>query len=555
MKKILSFLLLIFICWNTSAQEFYLKIVGQTEKETKTIDSIGYVLTHKNTKSIIDENNSFCEKLTKKGYIESQLLENYKPNDSTFCFKYSMGKKTNSIHIYIGKENKESILSIYDVKNDTVILPYEEGEAFLNTTLKNLESNGFSMAKVKLVNLQKKSNSITADLFITKEIKRRVNDIVINGYDKFPVGHKKNIVRLYRNRVFNQKNLDKLYNDFDKFRFVKQIKYPEILFTKDSTKIYVYLEKTNPNTFDGYIGFINDEKKKVIFSGYLDLVLNNILNSGEKLSLYWKSDGQDQKTFNLGVELPYIFKSPLGLKVQLNIFKQDSIFQNTKTALDLGYYFNYNTRLYLGYQSTESSDIQNVNSSTLSDFNNGYLTTSIEFLDFRNDDFLFPEKTSFDFKIGLGKRDSKLISDNQFFGSLFLKHNFYLNEKNILNFKSQNFYLQSNRYIVNELQRFGGVNSIRGFNENSLQANLFGSVLTEYRYVLSPSLYVHTIVDYGYLKDSASNNNENLLGLGFGFGLLSKNGLFNIIYANGSTKEQTIKLSNSIVHVSFKAVF
>ena len=196
-----------------------------------------------------------------------------------------------------------------------------------------------------------------------------------------------------------------------------------------------------------------------------------------------------------------------------------------------------------------------MNSSTLSDFNNGYLTTSIEFLDFRNDDFLFPEKTSFDFKIGLGKRDSKLISDNQFFGSLFLKHNFYLNEKNILNFKSQNFYLQSNRYIVNELQRFGGVNSIRGFNENSLQANLFGSVLTEYRYVLSPSLYVHTIVDYGYLKDSASNNNENLLGLGFGFGLLSKNGLFNIIYANGSTKEQTIKLSNSIVHVSFKAVF
>ena len=472
LKKILSFLLLIFICWNTSAQEFYLKIVGQTEKETKTIDSIGYVLTHKNTKSIIDENNSFCEKLTKKGYIESQLLENYKPNDSTFCFKYSMGKKTNSIHIYIGKENKESILSIYDVKNDTVILPYEEGEAFLNTTLKNLESNGFSMAKVKLVNLQKKSNSITADLFITKEIKRRVNDIVINGYDKFPVGHKKNIVRLYRNRVFNQKNLDKLYNDFDKFRFVKQIKYPEILFTKDSTKIYVYLEKTNPNTFDGYIGFINDEKKKVIFSGYLDLVLNNILNSGEKLSLYWKSDGQDQKTFNLGVELPYIFKSPLGLKVQLNIFKQDSIFQNTKTALDLGYYFNYNTRLYLGYQSTESSDIQNVNSSTLSDFNNGYLTTSIEFLDFRNDDFLFPEKTSFDFKIGLGKRDSKLISDNQFFGSLFLKHNFYLNEKNIVNFKSQNFYLQSNNYIVNELQRFGGINSIRGFNENSLQANL-----------------------------------------------------------------------------------
>jgi hypothetical protein len=43
--------------------------------------------------------------------------------------------------------------------------------------------------------------------------------------------------------------------------------------------------------------------------------------------------------------------------------------------------------------------------------------------------------------------------------------------------------------------------------------------------------------------------------LGFGFGLLTKNGLFNIVYANGSTGEQAIKLSSSIVHISFKAVF
>ena len=395
MKKIFFLFLIIIISGNISAQEFHLKIIGQTEKETKIIDSIGYVLKHKNAKSILDENNSFYERLTKKGYLETQLSENFKLNDSTFCFKYSLGKKINYARIYIGIKPQENIAENYSIKNDTLTLPYEETEGFLNATLKKLESNGFSMAKVKLVNIQKSKDFLTADLSITTEIKRQVNDIVINGYDKFPEGHKKNIVRLYRNKVFNQKNLDKLYNDFEKFRFVKQTKYPEILFTKDSTKIYVYLEKTKPNTFDGYIGFTNNETKKVIFSGYVDLVLNNILNSGEKLSLYWKSDGQDQKTFNLGVELPYIFKSQLGIKAEINIFKQDSTFQNTKTALNLGYYFNYNTRLYLGYQSTESSDIQNVNSSTLSDFNNSYLTTALEYVDFKNDDFLFSEKTSF----------------------------------------------------------------------------------------------------------------------------------------------------------------
>jgi hypothetical protein len=543
--------LLSLFCRNVSAQQLYLKIMGQTERESKFIDSIGYVSNHQNAKSVIDENNNFSEKLIKVGFSENQIIENEKLNDSTFFFRYKLGTKTDFIHIYVGTDNE----LLFDTKKDTLIIPFSESEAFLNTTLKKLEAKGFSMAKVKLINLQKKKGFLIADINILLEKKRQLNDIVINGYDKFPEGHKKNIKRLYRNKVFNQQNLEKLYNDFEKYRFVKQTKYPEILFTKDSTKVYVYLEKAKSNTFDGYIGFTNDEQKKLVFSGYIDLILNNALNSGEKLSLYWKSDGQDQKTFNLGVELPYIFKSPLGLKAQLNIFKQDSTFQNTKTAIDLGYFFNYNTRLYLGYQSTESSDIQNVNNASLNDYENSFITANFEFLNFKNDDFLFPEKTNINLKIGTGKRNSNLENNNQFFGNFILKHNFYLNNKNIISLKSQNYYLQSDSYIINELYRFGGINSIRGFNENSLQANFFTSILTEYRYVLAPSIYVHSIIDYGYFQDKTSNIEDNLLGLGFGFGLLTKNGLFNIVYANGSTKEQTAKLSNSIVHISFKANF
>ena len=51
-------------------------------------------------------------------------------------------------------------------------------------------------------------------------------------------------------------------------------------------------------------------------------------------------------------------------------------------------------------------------------------------------------------------------------------NNFYINEKNIINIKNQNYYLKSKNYLTNELYRFGGINSIRGFAENSLQANL-----------------------------------------------------------------------------------
>lgn len=555
MKK--TYLLFIIFAFSglSSAQNFNLKIIGSTDIETNRIDSIGYLTIHKNAKSILEESNILNQTLLRIGFIESQLLEKSKPNDSTFLFKLNIGKKTKSIHIYISKKYSDIIAENYSIKNDTLQLPIESAEGFLNTTLKKLEVNGFSMAKVQLTNIQKLNTKLIADLVITKEIKRTVNDIVINGYEKFPESHKKNILRLYRNKIFNQKNLEKLYLDFEKFRFVKQSRYPEILFTKEATKIYVYLDKTKPNTFDGFVGFTNNETKKVIFSGYLDLALNNILNSGEKLNFYWKSDGQNQKTFNLSVELPYIFKSPLGVKAEINIFKQDSTFQNAKTAFNLGYYFNYNTRLYIGYQSTESSDIQNINSTNLSDFNNSFTTTSFEFIDFKIDDFLFPEKTKLDIKFGIGSRQSKQSSDEQLLGSLNFHHNIYLNQKNIINLKSHNFYLQSNSYIVNELYRFGGINSFRGFNENSLQGNFFSSLLSEYRYILAPNLYVHTIIDYGYTQDKTAQSNNNLLGLGLGFGLLSKNGLFNFVYANGNNNNQTIKATNSIIHISFKAVF
>jgi hypothetical protein len=556
-KYFILFTFLFFL--NGFGQNLYLKIDGASTKETSIIDSLRYKTVHKNYKIILEETITVSDKLAKIGYLESKIVRNLKVNDSTFLYQYELGAKTSFIHIYTGKIKNNLSLPFSESKNDTLIIPFLESERFLLTTLKSLEKNGYSMAKVKLVNVIKNQNHLEADLSIELDKKRFVNDIVINGYDKFPRGFKKNIFRMYRNKTFTQESLEKINNDFNQYRFIKQTKYPEILFLNDSTKVYVYLEKAKANTFDGFIGFSNDENGKVIFNGYLDLVLNNILNSGEKVALYWKSDGRDQKTFNLSIEMPYLFKSPIGLKAQINIFKQDSLFQNTRTNIDLGYFLNYNNRLYLGYQATESSDIQNTNSALLNDYSNNFITLNYEFFNFNSlsnkSVFTFLDASALNVKIGTGKRTSKFESNPQYFGSLNWNHNFYLNTKNVVNIKSQNYYLQSSTYIVNELYRFGGITSIRGFNENSLQGNVFTSLLTEYRYVLSPSIYAHSIIDYGYVQDRTSNVNSNLLGFGFGFGLLTKNGLFNLIYANGSTDEQQIKLSNSIVHISFKATF
>lgn len=555
LKKNLIIFLIFISSLNCLSQNLYLKIDGNSEIENKIIDSLGYNENHTNAKSIVDEINLLSDKLTKIGYLEHQVLNNEVLNDTIFIYKLNLKNRIYKTHIYIGENLILNSLTTHIKTNDTLIIPYSETENYLNKTIYLLEKKGYPLAKLKLENIRKEKNRLIARLNIQLNNYRKINDLVIRGYDKFPTGHHLVLANNFKNKPFNQDNLKKIYDRFNSFHFVKQLKYPEILFEKDSTKVYVYLEKANSNSFDGFIGFSNDTEKKITLNGYLDLNLVNTLNSGEHLKLLWKSDGNQQKTFNISLDIPYIFKSPLGVKAQLNLFKQDSLFQNTKTAFDLGYMINYTTRMYFGYQSTESSDIQNRNSTTISDFKNSFATGNFEFIDYKNESLLFPEKTKINLKLGIGSRNSTQNKNSQFFISTELKHDLYFNEKNSFNIKSQNYFLKSETYLNNELYRFGGINSIRGFSENSLQANLFGSILTEYRYMIAPTIYAHTIVDYAYYQDATNNNLGNLLGFGFGFGIATKNGLLNLIYANGSSESQSIKDTKSIVHVSFKTNF
>lgn len=552
---------------SSYAQNFYLKISGSTEQESKTLDSLNYKTKHKNIKSIYDETKNTSIRLSKIGFINNKIIETKQINDSTYNSIITLNELIKEVHIYIGinidtyySENK---------KQDTIIIPYNEIENFLNQQIINAEKRGYALSKIKLDNIKSKNSIIFADLNFKSEKKRTVNSIILNQTNPnekeyFPKGHLKQLNKKYLHQTFNQEIIKELYDDINTFEFISQTKYPQILFTQDSTKIYAYIEKRKANTFDGYIGFSNNENKKTTLNGYLDISLINTLHAGEQFSLYWKSDGNQQKTFNTKIEIPYIFKSPIGLKAQLNIFKQDSTFQNTKTSIDLGYFLNYNSKIYLGYQSTESSDIQNTNNSTISDYKNSYITSTIEYKKIDHLNNLSPKKANLNFILGYGKRNTSnepetATPSKQLYLNANLSYNLELNKKNYIFLNSQNLYLKSKNYITNELFRFGGLNSIRGFTENSLQSNYTSMLLTEYRYVLSSNLYINSILDYAIYQDQTNISNpkkiNNLTGIGIGTTIQTPNGLLKINLSNGGSNIRELQLFNTIVNICYNVKF
>jgi hypothetical protein len=562
-------LILIFLFSTTSwAQDFHLKIIGSTNAETNTIDSIGYTSKHQNAKSINEEINQLSEKLSQNGFIENQIIKTIKTNNSDYLTKFDLRNKIKTIHIYIGTKNTLNTLNIFNETKDSLTLPYTQVEPFLKQTIQKLEKNGYAFAKLKLTNIQKNDQTLTASLELITGNKRQLNDIVIKYTNEhqqnlFPKGILKQINKKYAKKTFNQETVNEINDDFEKFSFITQVKHPEILFTKDTTKVYVYLAKRKTNTFDGFLGFNNTENSKTTLNGYLDITLQNALRSGEQLSIYWKNDGNEQKIFNAKIDLPYLLNSPIGLKAHINIFKQDSTYQNTKTEINLGYLITINKRVYIGYQSTESSDIQNSNDPKLKDYNNSFLTSNIEFIksDYSNE--ISPIKSYLTLGLGTGKRTTneaiEAKTEKQYLTSFNIMNNFYFDKKNCLNIKIQNYFLKSKTYLTNELFRFGGINSVRGFPENSLQANFMTSIITEYRYLISPNLQLNSILDYCYYQDQSIILNKNeinkLLGLGIGIAVNTKKGILKLALANGSTGSEEIKFYNTFVNISYNVKF
>lgn len=536
------------------SQNYYLRIESNSILEKRIIDSLSYSSKLPTVKKIIEEQQTFYNKLQLAGFLEAEVNKQEKTNDSTFVYRYSLGKQTKTILVRCD-ELSPFDKKLLEITNNPILL-MADVENYLNAKIQILEKKGYALAKLKLIDFKTQQLSLEANLHLELNSIRKINKVVISGYSDFAKGIKKLYEKKYASKTFNQETIKSIYNDFNNLPFVNQIKYPEILLTKDSTDIYIYLEKRKTNSFDGFIGFgTNETKQKLQFNGYLDLNLYNNLNKGERFNLYWKNDGNKQSSFNAKLELAYLFKLPLAFRGNLKIFKQDTIFQQSNLEADLGYMFSYNTKAYIGLKENTSEAIQKNPNATLKDLTSNFITTSISHQKLNFDNAVFPELFSMNLKIGMGSRTIGTDKTNQFFSQLQANYLLELNKKNYIHLKTDTYYLQSTTYYTNELYRFGGMRSIRGFNENSLQGNAFGGLFTEYRYIVASNLYVHTLVDFGYFQDKANQNSSKLYGFGFGFGLLNKGGIFNLVYANGSSSGQAFKLSNSIVQMSFKTTF
>ncbi len=132
---------------------------------------------------------------------------------------------------------------------------------------------------------------------------------------------------------------------------------------------------------------------------------------------------------------------------------------------------------------------------------------------------------------------------------------FNLNYKNSIYLKNNTKAVNSDSYLINELFRFGGINSIRGFNENSIDASFYSILNSEYRYQFNQDIYIHSIIDFAYFENQIIALKQKLYSFGIGIGLQTSAGIIKFSIANGNAENQDFNFSNTKIHISISSKF
>ena len=168
---------------------------------------------------------------------------------------------------------------------------------------------------------------------------------------------------------------------------------------------------------------------------------------------------------------------------------------------------------------------------------------------------LIPIKFLNTLEFSFGKRRDNTNTKNQRKYKTKTYNNFNITDNSSVYLNFESYGLISDDFYLNEMLLFGGINSIRGFEENSIAANKLFMINSEYRFTIDNNIYINTIFDTAYYEDSLGNIKDYIYGVGLGLNINTDSGVFKINYANGVKKGESVDLKLSKIHVSFSNTF
>ena len=553
-KKFIPYIYILFLsCFShlTFGQKNELILVAKDTIQNRIVSEIYHTKKHLQKKDALDEIDRILQQVKKRGFFTARIDSISKTNKELIAY-LDLGKKINEIIIVTKKDNTNGII---DSGIDSIKIKTREFSDLTNQLLEQIDRKGNSFSEITYVNPLLKNDTLFLEMKISNSSSRKIDKVITRGYEDFPKKFISKYFLIDKNTVFSKQKLNQVSALSNKLDFIKEKKVPEVLFKKDSTHLYLFLDKIGTSSFDGLVNFSSKENGKgLLLNGNLDLKLNNTFNTGEKFEIIWNKVSDEKTDFKINSYVPYLFNSKFSTTLEFYLYRQDSTFINTNFELKTDYLINQKSHASILYSSEKSNYLLNISNNDLASYSNYFIGLGYE-LKKSSTSNLYKYKNGLNLNLTIGKRktDTESINQLKFHFSAFA--NVQINNRGYLNIKNESGLLTSKNYLLNELFRIGGANSIRGYNEQSIFTNGYSYSNIEFRYSLDTSSYLYSITDLGGYIENTTNKIKKLLGIGAGYQFRINNNLVNLGYVISTNSSTNAKLNSSRLVVRWTSFF
>lgn len=437
--------------------------------------------------------------------------------------------------------------------------------------LKDYENIGFPFAKLDQQLQLNENSTVSVQIHIDRGPYIRIDTVRMIPEGVVKSGFINPYLGIKRGTEYTETVLSQVDRRISSLEFVKLARSSQVLFAGNKAKVNLFLGKQKANVFDGLIGLQpkNNEPGKIDVTGDAQLRLLNSFRHGEEFNFRFRGLPNATRQLQIRLSYPYVFSLPVGLDVQLDLFKQDSQYVDISNEIGLQYLFigaNYIKVFARQRQSTILATSNLENATVLPDYADvSSLLYGLAYRYITTNSVVNPIKGLNSYtEIGVGTKqispnaqldprlyEGVMLQSQQYrFYSRSLKYFYVAKLRSVVLCRAEMALLYTDRFFNNDLFKIGGNASLRGFDEQSIAASKYGIAAIEYRFLLEEGSFLFGFYNQAYYQNSAAQNriSDDPFGFGAGLSIRTKAGFFSLSYGIGKQFKNPIDLQGGKVH-------
>jgi outer membrane protein insertion porin family len=576
------FILHIFSCQFGFGQEYKLNIDYSSDAPEQILNSYQNYIG--DSTQIQSRLQLLIGELQNEGFLAASI-DSINFDSLTVEAKLFTGRKYywNNLDLSRLDPDLKETLNVKRGKADLINL--NEWQSLINNILSYYENSGYPFVKVNPKTFEIQDSLFNTLLIVEKGDFFSIDSIIVKGDAKISLNYLKRTLQIERGIAFNQEKINSISKKINDLRFLSEIKPAEIEFRDETVDLYLYLKNKRANMFNGIIGFLPDpdnnrenETGKLLITGELNLNLVNPFGKGEEIFLNWEKQESSTQKLDLGFMYPYLFKSKFGLDADFGLYKKDSTYLSLNAGTGLRLFLDYDEYIKAYYRYKSSSKIGDDNT-TLATNNFADVTSNIFGASYYlNDlDYRYNPRKGIVVNVfgGTGIKKSTISdqltdsfnTDNKTLeveAGLDFDLYFAIYKNFVFHFGNVTRYLEhfsdSNKEAVfyeNELYRFGGAKSLRGFDESIFFASIYSLQKVEIKYLFeqNSSFYAFWNGAYYYKNVVQTVTEDFPWGFGVGLDFDTRAGIFSLSYAVGKQFDNPFEIQSAKIHFGYISRF